>query len=223
MRFCESAGVRRRLLRATMGVVAFAVGATAAAQASAATLAVTKPCYVNANAGRGAPIVIVGSGFTPGDTIEIEGTGVFASGTASPAGQILIATGGPILSTPRPGVQSFRLTAKDGAGVLATTTVTMANFSVDTTPSVAKPTSKVTWHFSGFTPGKTVWVHYVRKAPIAEMSFGRAKAPCGTLTAKRTFYPGGHPQFSKYTVVFDQVKRYTKRARPRIVTTLSFF
>ena len=56
------------------------------------------------------------------------------------------------------------------------------------------------------------------------MSFGKAQGPCGTLTAKRTaFTRAGSPQFSKYTVVIDQVKRYSKRARPRISTTLSFF
>jgi hypothetical protein len=99
----------------------------------------------------------------------------------------------------------------------------MANLSVATKPAVAKPTRKVTWHFSGFTPGKTIWIHYLRKRVVNRMSFGKANGPCGTLTARRKFYPGGHPQFTKYTVVIDQVKRYSKSARPRIVTTLSFF
>lgn len=224
MRFCESSGVRRGLLRATVGVAA--LGAVGTATASAATLAVTRPCFVNVNAGKGATIGVIGTGFTPGDTIEITGTGVFATATASPQGGILLATQGPILSTAGPAVQSFTLTANDqtsGAGNQATTAVTMANLAVATNPSVAKPTRKVTWHFSGFTPGRTIWVHYLRKRVVNRMSFGRAHGACGTLTAKRKFYPGGHPHFTKYTVVLDQVKRYTRRARPRIVTTLSFF
>ncbi len=55
------------------------------------------------------------------------------------------------------------------------------------------------------------------------MAFGTAQGPCGTLKARDRFYPGGHPRFSTYQVVFDQVKRYTQRARPRISTKLSFF
>jgi hypothetical protein len=151
---------------------------------------------------------------------------VSATATASPSGQILVNTAGPILNTAGPAAQRFALSANDQTnptGTLATTTVMMANLSVATKPGVAKPTRKVTWHFSGFTPGKTIWIHYLRKRVVNRMSFGKANGPCGTLTAKRKFYPGGHPQFTKYTVVIDQVKRYSKSARPRIVTTLSFF
>jgi hypothetical protein len=226
MRLCESAGGPRGLLRAAVGILALAVPAVGTASASAATIAVTQPCYVNANPGQGAPIAVVGSGFTPGDTIEIQGSGVSATATASPSGQILVGTAGPILNTTGPASQAFTLSAIDQtnfSGTLATTTVTMANLSVATKPVVAKPTRKVTWHFSGFTPGKTVWIHYLRKRVVNRMSFGKAKGPCGMLTAKRPFYPGGHPKFTKYTVVIDQVKRYTTRARPRIRTTLRFF
>jgi hypothetical protein len=226
MRFCESARGRRGLLRAAVGVLALAVPGVGTASASAATINVTQPCYVNANPGQGAPISVVGSGFTPGDTIEIQGSGVSATATASPNGQILVGTAGPILSTAGPAAQTFTLSATDQtnpSGTLATTTVTMANLSVATKPAVAKPTRKVTWYFSGFTPDKTIWIHYLRKQAVNRMSFGKANGPCGMLTAKRKFYPGGHPQFTKYTVVIDQVERYSKQARPRIVTTLSFF
>lgn len=213
-------------MRAVIGVAVLVVVTVGSAAASAATIAVSKPCFVNTDPGKGAPIAVIGSGFTPGDTIEIEGQGVFATTTASPSGQILVGTGGPILSTAGPAAQSFTLNANDQthpSGTLATTTVTMANLSVATTPAVAKPTRRVTWHFSGFTPGKPIWIHYLRKQVVTRMSFGRAHAPCGTLNAKRRLYPGGHPRFAKYTVVLDQVKRYFKRAKPRIVRVLSFF
>jgi hypothetical protein len=226
MRFCETPGGRGRLLGAAVGVLALAVPAVGTASASAATINVTKTCYVNANPGQGAPIAVVGSGFTPGDTIAIQGSGVSGTATASPSGQIVVSTSGPTLTTTGPAAQTFTLSATDQttfSGTLATTTVTMANLSVATKPVVAKPTRKVTWQFSGFTPGKTIWIHYLRKRAVSRMSFGKANGPCGLLTAKRKFYPGGHPHFTKYTVVIDQVKRYSKGARPRIVTTLSFF
>ncbi len=201
--------------------------AAAAAQASAATLAVSAPCYVNVISNKGAPIDITGTGYTPGDTIAVQGDAVFGTTTAAPDGSINLVTTGPILPFSGPGTGSTTLTSQDetsGAGNLAQTSVTMANFSVDTQPSVAKPSRKVTWRFSGFIPGHSIYVHYLHKnRVVTRMAFGKAQGPCGTLKAHDRFFPGGHPHYSKYQVVFDQVKRYTKHARPRISTTLSFF
>lgn len=199
----------------------------AAAQASAATLSVSTPCSVNVNAAKGAPIDITGTGYTPGDMISVRGTTVSGAMMAGPDGSINLVTAGPILSFSTPGMGSFTLTAQDettGAGNLARASVTVANFGVDTQPSVAKPSRRVTWRFSGFVPGHTIYVHYLRRGRVVNrMAFGRAHGPCGTLMARDRFYPGGHPHYSTYRVVFDQVKRYSKRTRPRILTTLSFF
>jgi len=214
-------------LRVSIAAGALVVPAAAAAQASAATLAVSAPCYVNVNSAKGAPIDITGTGYTPGDMIAVQGTAVFGTTTAGADGSINLVTTGPILGFITPGTGSFTLTSSDetsGAGNLAQTAVTVTNFSVDTQPSVAKPSRRVTWRFSGFKPGRSIYVHYLRKGKVlARMAFGRAHGPCGTLKARDRFYPGGHPHHSRYQVVFDQVKRYTKRARPRISTTLSFF
>ncbi|HET9104698.1 MAG TPA: hypothetical protein VFN55_15200 [Solirubrobacteraceae bacterium] len=226
MRITGPAG-SRRLARAAIAVAALGVPAAGAAQASAATIAVTHKCYVNVNSGTGAPIDIVGSGFTPGDDIQISGEGVAYHAAAAADGTINFVTEGPILPFTGPGQKTFALQAQDetaGTGFIATTNVTMANFSIATNPAVAKPTRKVTWSFSGFAPNRTIYVHYLRgRKVVTRMAFGKAKGPCGTLKTKDRFYPGGHPRYSKYTVVFDQVKAYTKRARPRITTTLSFF
>lgn len=226
MRRKGASGVRRRALRAAVAG-ALLVPAVAAAQASAATIAMSAPCYVNTNSFKGAPIDVIGSGFTPGDTIAVSGTAVAGNTTAGPDGSFNLITQGPPLPFRGPGQKSYTLQAQDetaGTGFIASTTVTMANFSVSTTPSTAAPTRKVTWHFSGFVPGHTIYIHYLHRNKLLQrMAFGRAKAPCGTLTARDRFYPGGHPRYSTYKVVFDQVKRYTARARPRIATTLSFF
>jgi hypothetical protein len=227
LRFCDTRRTRRGLLHVSITVGALIVPAVAAAQASAATLAVSAPCYVNVNSAKGTPIDITGTGYTPGDMIAVQGNAVFGTTTAGPDGSINLVTTGPILPFAGPGMGSTTLTSQDetsGAGNLANTAVTVANFSVDTQPSVAKPSRKVTWRFSGFIPGHSIYVHYLHKSNVVDrMAFGKAQAPCGTLKARDKFYPGGHPHFSKYQVVFDQVKRYTQRARPRISTTLSFF
>ncbi len=227
MHICNRTGVRRRLLHTAVAAGALVAPAAAAASASAATLAVGAPCYVNVNSAQGAPINVLGTGYTPGDTISIAGNAVAGTTTAGPDGSINLVTQGPILPFSGPGSRSFTLTSQDetsGSGFLAQTAVTMTNFAVATQPAVAKPTRRVTWRFSGFVPGHTIYVHYLRKGKVLQrMTFGRANAPCGTLKTRDRFYPGGRPHYSKYTVVFDQVKRYTKRARPRITTVLSFF
>lgn len=227
MRICDTRRVRRRLLRVSITAGALVVPAAAGAQASAATLALSAPCYVNVSSAKGAPIDITGTGYTPGDTIAVQGQGVFGTTTAGPNGSINLITTGPILPFSGPGTGSFPLTSQDetsGAGGLAQASVRMANFSVDTQPSIARPSRKVTWRFSGFVPGHSIYVHYLHKGRVlGRMAFGRAHGPCGTLKAKDLFYPGGHPHYTRYQVVFDQVKRYSKLARPRISTTLSFF
>lgn len=216
-----------------MASVATAQASVAATQASAATLAVSAPCYVNATPARGTSIDVTGTGYTPGDTIAVQGRGIGVNGqgsattTAGADGSINLVTTGPVLPFTGPGVRSITLTSQDetsAAGNLAQTAVRVANFSVDTLPSVASPSRKVTWRFSGFRPGHSIYIHYLHRGKVLErMAFGRAQGPCGTLKARKKLYPGGHPHFGTYQVVFDQIERYTRRARPRISTTLKFF
>lgn len=227
MRSKGTARVRRRALVAVV-TGALLGPAFAAAQASAATISTSAPCYVNTNSKTGAPIDVLGSGFTPGDTIQVSsGVDVSATTTAGPDGSINLITAGPTLGFDGPGTKTFTLQARDqtaNSGSIASTSLTMANFSVATTPSTAAPSRKITWHFSGFLPGRTIYVHYLHRSKVLQrMAFGRAQAPCGTLSARDRFYPGGHPRYSTYKVVFDQVRRYTASARPRISTMLSFF
>ena len=219
----------RRARTALVAILVPLSAGAAAGQASAATITVTRPCYVNVNPDKGAPITVLGRGFAPGDKIEVEtagGTSVFTSVTADHIGSFRAVTSGPLLLSAGPGTRTFALRANDstsGVANLARTTVTMANLAVDTKPVLARPTQKVLWHFSGFQPGRTIWVHYLHKATVVNrMRFGTARGPCGTLKTRALFYPGGHPTLRRYSVVFDQLKRYTTSSRPRILTTLSF-
>ena len=216
-------GGRRRALAAAVATGAL-LPAAAAAQASAATLSTSAPCYVTST---GVPqIDVLGTGFTPGDTIQISGTGVSGSTVAGADGSINLITKGPRLGLSHPVQKTETVQAQDTtapSGVLASTPVTVANLSVDTRPGTAAPTRKVTWRFSGFLPGKTIFIHYLHGGRVqARMAFGKAQGPCGTLQVRDRLYPGGQPRFSVYQVVLDQVQRYTAQARPRIATLLSF-
>jgi hypothetical protein len=57
----------------------------------------------------------------------------------------------------------------------------------------------------------------VRSKQVARVRFGRAKGPCGVLKVRARFYPGGHPRYDNYTLVFDSSKRYSKKTRPRVL------
>lgn len=219
---------RTRRLGGIAAASACALATTAvavAAPAAAATIAPNAACYVNVDPGAGAPMTITGSGFTPGDPIDLAGSGVFATGTADPAGNISIPTTAPLLPTIGPGTMATTITATDeNTGVaMATTTVESANLAVQTKPgsvhNVRK--DKVTFSFSGFVPGRHIYAYYARRKIVAKATFKKAQGPCGTLKQRALLYPGGRPRNSQYKVTFESTARYSKTVFPRITATLS--
>jgi hypothetical protein len=224
--------LRARTARlATAGAAVLVLGPLAlAAQASAATIAPTKGCYVNVNSAQGAPMTIVGNGFIPGDTVDISGTGVFATTIASPTGTIAVTTPAPILATINPASLNTALTAEDtnfttGQTITASTVVKSANLAALPTPDSVKNLrkDKVKFTFSGFTPGKNIYGYYIRKKVVAKSKFGKATGACGQLTKRALLYPGGHPRFEQYTVAFESLSKYSKKANPLVVGKLNIF
>jgi hypothetical protein len=228
MRICESVGGRRHLVQAALGAAFILVPTAAAAPASAATLSLNKPCYVSAVSKRAA-MNLLGSGFVPGDMVEISSSdgSVATSTTVNASGDIAATTGAPIPAFSLPGSKTVTLTAQDftaaGTTITATARTQAAQLAVDTKPAQARLSKKVTWYFSGFRPGRFIYGHYLHKKPVARAKFGRAKGPCGVLKVKAQFYPGGHPRFKSYGLQLDDSKGYSKHASPRIVTRLGTF
>lgn len=90
-----------------------------------------------------------------------------------------------------------------------------------TNPPSARPKKKVKYIFAGFKAGKAIYGHNLHKGKVAETyKFGKAKGPCGVLKAKARIYPG-HSRYSHYKAQFDNSKKYSKKASPRINTTVS--
>lgn len=217
---------RRRLSTLTAFVCAGAVSAGAgAAQASAASIAVGQACVVNANANSGSPMAVTGSGFTPGDMIDLQSNagGAFGTAMADANGNISTTITGPALSTMGPGMSTFTLTATDEDNALPTTPTTtfdVANLAVSTSPMEAKPGKKVTWSLSGFTGGTEIYAHYLHgKKVVATTFFGRATGPCGVLKAKKVLFPG-KARYDSYKVQFDGKRQYSAATRPAVVATL---
>ncbi|MGI8711868.1 MAG: hypothetical protein ACR2NR_01545 [Solirubrobacteraceae bacterium] len=217
----------RLWLRTAIAGAALLIPAVAAGAASAAAIAPTAACYVNA--GSHHPIVgIIGSGFTPGDDIAISGNGFFAHTAASPTGTIALTGEGPGLGTIGPAVRTFTLQAQDestGSAFLASTSIRVTNLAIGLSPSSVKNVhqDRVTYRFSGFRPGRHIYAYFRRKHSLAHYKFGKAAGPCGTAKAKALLYPGGHPGHNKYTVTFEQTSHYSKQSFPQIVSTLNLF
>jgi hypothetical protein len=201
---------------------ALALSGALAAPAAAQTIDVNAACFVNAKPSVGAPVTVSGSGFPPGDTVELESTGVFGTTTVGTAGTFTSTVKGPILSTPSPASRRFKLTARDQTNgtTTASTSFMVANLAFQTSPAVAKPSDMVHFSFSGFRPGALVYGHYVHAKSVVTARFGRAKGACGLLKSKARLFPG-RPRFSKYTVQFDDSRRYRSQALPRIVSGLT--
>jgi hypothetical protein len=201
---------------------ALALSGALAAPAAAQVIAVNGVCFVNANPSVGAPITVSGSGFPPGDTVELDSTHVSGTTTVGTAGTFTSTVKGPTLSTAFPASARFTLIARDETNrtTTASTSFLVANLAFQTQPAAAKPSNRVHFSFSGFRPGALVYGHYVHAKKVVTTRFGRATGACGLLKSKARLFPG-RPRFSKYKVQFDDSRRYHAKALPRIVSGLT--
>jgi hypothetical protein len=219
----------RRASLAVIACCAVPAAGALAAPASAATLAANKACYVNADAAKGIPMMITGTGFVPGTSVQLTGGTTFGNAVADPSGNVVIDAKAPTLSSLGPGQKTTLLTATadnpDGTQTIANVPVRSANLAVETSPRSVRNVrkNKVTFSFSGFVPGKHIYGYYVRKKVVAKVKFARAKGPCGTLKQKALLFPGGRPSHSSYKVTFENTSKYSKKAFPRVTGTLSIF
>ncbi len=118
MGFWELGGIRRRYLQATIAAAALFVPAAATAGASAATLAVNKPCYVNKftkTSIRLAPMQVTGSGYVPNDPVTITSSDGSLNKLvqANSAGMIDASIGAPTPFFKLPASLPLTLTASD--------------------------------------------------------------------------------------------------------------
>jgi hypothetical protein len=206
--------------KATLSAIVLALAAPAGAQ----TIAVNATCFVNGNPKVGTPITVSGSGFTAGDTVTLQASGISGSTTVGGTGTFTSTLAGPTLSTRFPAWSQFTLTARDTTrgATEATTSFAVANLAFETKPAVARPSQKVRFSFSGFRSGAIVYGHYLRgRKTVATERFGRTNGSCGVLKSKARLFPGGHPAFGTYKIQFDDSRRYRANALPRILTGLT--
>lgn len=213
--------------RGRIGVLATGVvlaACTAAPAASpAAAIGFSRPCYPYV---AGSVLTIVGAGFTPGDTIELDSAQVFTTAPVGANGTFAVQAPVPTPGFILPGFKTFSMTARSQATaqVLAASKFRVANFAVKAQPARARPSTTVKYLFSGFGQGRPIYGHYFLHGKLRTTKrFGTAKGACGTLKAKSHLYPGSNPRFGTYKVQFDQARKFRKQNVPRLVTKLRIF
>jgi hypothetical protein len=224
MGICVSVSRRRRSAALVVGLT-FVLGAAAAQAASAATLSVDAACYVYAT--KTPPtMVITGTGYAPGDPVDVSSNVGFvaASATADAAGNISVSTTAPLPPKAAAGAQGVVLTATDesvNGPITATVPLSVAYLYVfhggaKKRPGLGAFREKTNWAFSGFTPGKYIWGHYIiHGRQVAKVRFGKASGPCGVLKTRAKLYPAA-PHFRSYPVQVDNSRRYSKHSFPKV-------
>jgi hypothetical protein len=68
---------------------------------------------------------------------------------------------------------------------------------------------------SGFTTGRRLFAHVVRRGYRRDVRVGRLKGPCRTLSVRRRVLPSGLAA-GVYTVQFDTKRRYSRKTKVRV-------
>ncbi len=207
----------RRMATAFTLTLAGVAAATGIAHAQAPAVAITpaKPCYVN-----GDSTTVTLSGFAPGSSVAV-------TLDKQNLGSVPIDAAGAYTNTLRlggfRGVKPHTLTATDNANPALTATFpfTATEFRVTVTPKKARAGKKLLLRGSGFAAGQPVFMHVRNHGLKTDKRVTRSAAgPCGTFTARTRVVPS-NADSGKYRVQFDNVRRYSKRTKPKLVGTMT--
>jgi hypothetical protein len=194
--------------------VALAASLFAAASARAATIAVGGPCYLDSD-----KIMVTGSGFTPGGTVDLKFDGVTnGSAIADGAGNISQQVSAPVLD-PTTLEHSYSLTGIDEntLGAAGPVQVRVTQLTATLTPQKARPSRRIRFSVHGMPPGVPLYLHYVYKGRSrATVKLGSPSAPCGVLNVRRRFFPMRNPHTGTWIFQFDDKKSYSAANRPAI-------
>lgn len=212
------------VLSALTALVALIAAPAASAAGSVST---TKACFV-AEGSEGVSVGVSGSGFTPGELVfaQIPAPGGLAGFT-----EITVAPDGTIAGTiehvfpasidPVAENMTMQVMGVLSSQILAESPFQITNLGVATKPAVAPYSKVVKYTFAGFRPGKPIFGHYSRHGKLVlTHKFGKATGACGILHTKAKLFPGSGPKAAKYKVQFDDSKKLTPKADPKIVTSL---
>jgi hypothetical protein len=209
----------RRMACLAVGTATLLASGARAAQSSAAAIALNASCYLNTSSST-ARMTIGGSGFAPSSSVVITGR-MSATVTTDAAGNFVTTAKAPN-DTRKPGARKFTVTATGtdatGLTVKSSTTGHYSLAGLALSDTVVGFSTRITYYFGGFRSGKQIYGHYfIGKRLTGRKRFGKATGPCGTLKAKATGYPISRAQPDKWTVFYDNVKKFSKNAIPTYI------
>jgi hypothetical protein len=191
---------------AAAGVVAFALLAAAPAEAATLTVAGSKSCYRAGDA-----LILSGSGFTPGGQASVTLDGKDLGTLPTDAAGNFTA---PLNIGRLRGVRTRTLIATDAANPanVATATFLGSSLSVKVRPLNGAPGRRLRISAAGFTTGKRLYAHVLRRGYKRNVFVGKLRGTCRTGKARRRILPASLSPGS-YTVQFDTKRRYSKKTK----------
>jgi len=230
-------GLRMRTIRlplllalAAVTVLAAAGGATATggtasptadAAQSGATITVPDQCFRERT-----KIPVTGRGFTPNTPVDVG----FASRrpvtrTTDDSGRFTAKVPVPDLGdAPQTGrVRLFAVDRADAANA-PSLRVQLTTIGVAASDSFARRGENITFQFSGFPNGRTIWAHYLFNGnQRGKQRMGKADGPCGTLRARKPLIPSFIDRAGTWTIQFDARKKYSRKTEPRLRRKIRVF
>ena len=198
--------ITRRAVAVAVAAAALALIAAGAAQAATLSVAGGKTCYRT-----GDQLIVSGTGFTPGAAVAISLDGdALGSLTADASGNV----SSPLSIESLSGVRTRTVTATDSANPanVATDQFLGSALAVRVRPLQGAAGRRLRIQASGFTTGKRLYAHVIRKRYRHDVSLGRLKGACHTAKARRRIIPGSVPA-GVYRVQFDTRKRYSSKTK----------
>jgi len=201
--------VRMTMTRRVAAVAAAAtlmLVAAASAQAATLTLAGAKSCYRAGDA-----LIVSGTGFTAGAlvTFSLDGSDL-GSLTADASGNV----SSPLTVGRLSGVRTRTVTATDSANPanVATAQFLGSALAVRVRPLHGAAGRKLRVQATGFTTGKRLYAHVVRKRYRHDVFIGRLKGACHLASGRKRIIPGSVPAGS-YRVQFDTKRHYSTKTK----------
>jgi hypothetical protein len=196
--------------RIAVPVAALAAALLGASAAEAATLSATgtKSCYR-----AGDTLTLTGTGYSPGAPVNITLGGHELTGTdpvADAAGNFTV----PLTVGNLRGVSQRTLVASDttNPAITATTQFLGSALVVGVRPRNGTAGRRLRIRASGFTTGKRLYAHILRRGYRRNVFIGKLKGPCHTLRVRKQVLTAGTPN-GVYAVQFDTRRRYSKKTK----------
>ena len=199
-----------------IAVAGAALAAAAPAQAATLALGGSKSCYR-----AGDTLTVNGAGFTPNGqaSVTLEGRSLGTVPT-DPAGNFST----PLTIGVLEGIGNRLLVATDALNPANVGQAQFLGSSLDVTvrPKNGAAGRKLRVKASGFTTGKRLYAHIIRKRYKRNVFVGKLKGPCRTLKLRKRVLPPGTPT-GVYTVQFDTKRRYSKKTKIWVKFTVTVF